>query len=149
MNWLIMFFKHPYSDYDCAMLIICNWTCSCCEEMIWRKEKKEHMKKKKWNMRRKKKREKKWCDWIWCNVTKILRINRKQKMWYKNHHKIFRKDAYVTWNRNMRVHDPHFMFAFMECRPTSNDFYLILGVLVWIYWIKIILVIPRLHVYNI
>lgn len=123
--------------------------------MLWRNDIKKRKKrthgKEKMKHETKEKKEKKWCDWIWCNVTKILRINRKQKMWYKNHHKIFRKDAYVTWYRNMRVlvHHPHFMFAFMECRPTSNYFYFNHGALVWICWIDVILVIPKLHVYNI
>lgn len=83
-------------------------------DMMKRKKKKEHMKKKKWNMRRKKKK-KIWCDWIWCNVTKILRINRKQKMWYKNHHKIFRKDAYVTWYRNV-----YWYLILILCLPSWN-----------------------------
>lgn len=83
-------------------------------DMMKRKKKKEHMKKKKWNMRRKKKK-KIWCDWIWCNVTKILRINRKQKMWYKNHHKIFRKDAYVTWYRNV-----YWYMILILCLPSWN-----------------------------
>lgn len=93
--FFIFFFKHPYSDYEFAILFVIE-NVYVVKKWYDEKEEKKRTHEKEKMKHEKKEKKKIWCDWIWCNVTKILRINRKQKMWYENHHKIFRKDAFVT-----------------------------------------------------
>lgn len=65
LGFFICFFKYFYFDYEFVMLIICNWKCLCCEEMIWWKgRKKKNIWKRKneiWEERKKK-------DMVWLNM---------------------------------------------------------------------------------